>query len=81
MAKSEKLLKIISSLIENGILTSKDIKNEITNDLKFKKDKLAGSLNLVTQDEFEVLKKIVEKQENIIKELQKKTKSKKAKKS
>ena len=81
MAKSEKLLKIISSLIENGILTSKDIKREITNNLKFKKDKLAGSLNLVTQDEFEVLKKIVEKQENIIKELQKKTKSKKAKKS
>ena len=81
MAKSEKLLKIISSLIENGILTSKDIKREITNDLKFKKDKLAGSLNLVTQDEFEVLKKIVEKQENIIKELQKKTKSKKVKKS
>ena len=81
MAKSEKLLKIISSLIENGILTSKDIKREITNDLKFKKDKLAGSLNLVTQDEFEVWKKIVEKQENIIKELQKKTKSKKAKKS
>ncbi len=81
MAKSEKILKIISSLIENGILTSKDIKKEITNDLKFKKDKLAGSLNLVTQDEFEVLKKIVEKQENIIRELQKKTKSKKAKKS
>ena len=81
MAKSEKLLKIISSLIENGILTSKDIKREITNDLKFKKDKLAGSLNLVTQDQFEVLKKIVEKQENIIRELQKKTKSKKAKKS
>ena len=80
MAKSEKLLKIISSLIENGILTSKDIKKEITNDLKFRKDKLAGSLNLVTQDEFEVLKKIVEKQENIIRELQKKTKSKKAKK-
>ena len=81
MAKSEKILKIISNLIENGILTSKDIKKEITNDLKFKKDKLAGSLNLVTKDEFEVLKKIVEKQENIIKELQKKKKSKKAKKS
>ena len=39
MSNSEKLLKIISSLIENGILTSKDIKNEISTDLKFKKDK------------------------------------------
>ena len=29
MSNSEKLLKTISSLIENGILTSKDIQKEI----------------------------------------------------
>ena len=39
MNNSEKLLKVLSSLIENGILSSKDIKNEISNDLKFTKDK------------------------------------------
>ena len=81
MSNSEKIIKTISSILENGILTSKDIQKEISTDLKFKKDKLAGSLNLVTRDEFEVLKKIVEKQANIIRGLQKKTKSKKAKKS
>ena len=37
MSNSEKILKTITALIENGILTSKDIKKEITNDLKFKK--------------------------------------------
>ena len=36
MNNSEKLLKTISSLLENGILTSKDMREEITNDLKFK---------------------------------------------
>ena len=31
MSNSEKILKSLSSLIENGILTSKDIKKEISN--------------------------------------------------
>ena len=37
MKNSEKLLKTLSSLIENSILTSKDIRKEISTDLKFKK--------------------------------------------
>ena len=79
MSNSEKILKTISDLIENGILTSKDIRNEISTDLKFKKEKLISKLELVTREEFEVLKKIVQKQEKIIKELQKKKRVKKAK--
>ena len=80
MSKSQKILKSLSSLIENGILTSKDIKKEISTDLKFKKDKLINKLELVSREEFEVLKKIVQKQEAIIKKLTK-NKTKKAKKS
>ena len=80
MSNSEKILKTLSSLIENGILTSKDIKNEISTDLKFKKEKLISKLNLVTREEFEVLKKLVQKQDVIIKKFSKK-KTKKAKKS
>ena len=63
MSNSEKLLKTLSSLIENGILTSKDIQKEISTDLKFKRDKLVDKLQLVTREEFEVLKKLVYKQE------------------
>ena len=81
MSSSEKILKTISNLIESGVLTSKDVQNEISNNLKFKKDKIINKLNLVSREEFEVLKKIVQKQEIIIKKLQKNKKVKKAKKS
>ena len=81
MKNSEKLFKVLSSLIENGILSSKDIKNEISNDLKFTKDKLINKLQLVSREEFEVLKKMTQKQELIIRRLIKKKKTKKAKRS
>ena len=71
MSNSEKIIKTLSSLIENGILTSKDIKKEISNDLKFQKDKIINKLDLVSREEFQVLKKIVQKQDLIIKKLQK----------
>jgi|TARA_B110000305_G_C19298133_1_gene567710 BMFP domain-containing protein YqiC len=80
MNNSEKLLKLLSSLVENGILTSKDIKDEISTNLKFKKDSFVEKLSLVSRDEFEILKKIVQKQEKEI-FLLKKKKIKKAKKS
>ena len=79
MKNSEKILKSISSLIENGILTSKDIRKEISTDLKFKKDKLINKLELVSREEFEVLKKIVQKQDAVIKKLLR-TRTKKVKK-
>ena len=78
MSNSEKILKSLSKLIENGILTSNDIKKEISTDFKFKKDKLINKLELVSREEFEILKKIVQKQDTIIKKLVKK-KSKKVK--
>ena len=80
MKNSEKILETLSNLIETGILTSKDIRKELTTDLKFKKDKIMNKLQLVSREEFEVLKKIVEKQDVIIKELRKKRKVKKVKK-
>ena len=76
MSNSEKILKTISNLIENGILTSKDIRKELETDLKFKKDKIINKLDLVSRQEFEILKKIVQKQDTIIKELQRKKKLK-----
>ena len=76
MNNSEKILKIISNLIETGVLTSKDIRKEISTDLKFKKDKIINKLDLVTRKEFEVLKKIVQKQDMQIQKMQKRKKSK-----
>ena len=79
MSNSEKILKTLSSLIENGILTSKDIKKEISTDLKFKKDKIINKLELVSRQEFEVLKKIVQKQNIEIKKILKNKKTRKVK--
>ena len=81
MSNSEKFFKTISSLIENGILTSKDIKKEISTDLKFRRDALINKLRIVPREEFEILKKLVQKQELAIKKLTKKKTSRKAKKS
>ena len=74
MAKSEKLLKLLASFVESGILTSKDIKKEMFTNLQFKKDIIANKLDLVSRQEFEILKKIVNKQNKEIIRLSKKTK-------
>ena len=76
MKNSEKILKTISSLIENGILTSKDIKKELSTNFEFKKNKIIDKLNLVSREEFEVLKKLVQKQNIAIKKLLEKKKLK-----
>tara|TARA_E500000331_G_C16844472_1_gene534979 strand:+ start:236 stop:481 length:246 start_codon:yes stop_codon:yes gene_type:complete len=81
MKSSEKLLKVLSSLLESGILSSKDIKKEISTDLKFTRDKLINKLQLVSREEFEVLKKVTQNQELKIRKLLKNKKTKKAKKS
>ncbi len=81
MSSSEKILKTLTELIEKSILTSKDLKKEISTEIKFKKDKIINDLNLVTRNEFEVLKKIVQNQDDIIKKLKKNKRTKKAKKS
>ena len=81
MNNSEKILKTLSNLIENGILSSKDFKKEISTNLKFKKEKIINKLQLVSREEFEILKKIVQRQDAVIRKMQKIKKTKKAKRS
>ena len=57
MSNSEKILKVLSQLLENGILTSKDLKREISTNLKFKGENLITGL-ILFQEEFEILKKL-----------------------
>ena len=84
MEKYNKLLRNLTELIEKGLFTSKDLKKQAENLLKFKMEIIANKLNLVSREEFEVQKKIIEKlQENLINLKIKKIKKKstKAKKS
>ncbi len=72
MNNSEKLLKMLSGLIETGMLTSQDIAKGLSTSVKFNKEKFASKLDLVTRDEFNVLKKIIDKQQKEIINLKKK---------
>ena len=80
MNNSEKVLKLLSSFVETGILTSQDAKKELINSLKFKRDNLIDKLQLVSREEFNVLKKVIERQQNQINLLKKNKKTIKAKK-
>ena len=61
MEKYNKLLKNITELIEKGLFTSKDLKKEVEKLLKFKMEVVTNKLNLISREEFEVQKKIIEK--------------------
>tara|TARA_Y200000002_G_scaffold70399_2_gene55011 strand:+ start:1427 stop:1666 length:240 start_codon:yes stop_codon:yes gene_type:complete len=74
VSDKEKILKTLSSLLETGILTVNDVKKELITNFKFKKDNIVNKLDLVSREEFEVLKALVEKQNLKIEKLSKKTK-------
>ena len=68
MEKYNKFLRNITELIEKGLFTSRDLKKEVEETLKFKVENIANRLNLVSRDEFEVQKKRIEKlQKDLIK--------------
>ena len=69
MEKYNKLLRNITELIEKGLFTSKDLKKEVEDALKFKVENIANRLNLVSREEFEVQKKMIEKLQKDINKL------------
>ena len=84
MEKYNKLLENITELVEKGLFTSRDLKKEVENLLKYKIEIIANRLNLVSREEFEIQKKIIEKLQQKIDKLKtqkNKTKFTKAKKS
>ena len=80
MEKYNKLLRNITELIEKGLFTSKDLKNEVEKALKFKIEGIANSLNLISREEFEVQKKLIEKLQKDLIKLKTKKKDNKSRK-
>ena len=64
MQKYNKLVENITDLIEKGLYSSKDLKKEVEDALKFRIELLTNKLNLVSREEFEVQKKIIQKLKN-----------------
>ena len=55
MKNSKFVIDKIARLFEQGIVSSKDITNELFTILKSKRDELVFKLKLTSKDEFEVL--------------------------
>ena len=83
MKNSKFVIEKLAKLFEQGLVSSKDIANEIMTILKSKRDEIVFRMKLTSKDEFEVLSKRVENLENKIDKLNstKKKKIKKAKRS
>ena len=83
MRNSKFVLEKFASLLEKGLVSSKDIGNEIMNILKSKRDEIVFRMKLTSKDEFEILSKRVENLEKKmnLKKNQKKRKIKQVRKS
>ena len=77
MTKSKFVIDKIAKLLEQGLISYKDLSKEILNIIKSKKDEIIFKLDLSTKEELEIVKKRLE---IIEKELNKKNKPGKIKK-
>ena len=83
MKNSKFVFDKITKLLEQGLVSSRDLTAELITILKSKRDEIVFKMKLTSKDEFEVLLKRVENLEKKIEKLQppKKKKAKQAKRS
>jgi hypothetical protein len=82
MKNSKFIIDKLAKLFEQGLISSKDLSEEILNILRSKRDEIVFKMKLTSKDEFEILSKRVDNLELKIKKFElKKNKSKKVKKS
>ena len=84
MSKSRFVLDKFAKLIEQGLLSYKDLSDEIINILKSKRDEIIFRMKLTSKEELEILNKRVvnlEKKLNSINKSRSIKKTKRAKKS
>ena len=81
MKNSKFIIDKFAKLIEQGLITSKDLSSEILNMFKSKRDEFVFKMKLTSKDEFDVLSKRVENLENKIVKLKKRKKIRSVKKS
>jgi ubiquinone biosynthesis protein UbiJ len=69
MNNSKFVFDKITKLLEQGIISSRDLTNELITILKSKRDEIVFKMKLTSKDEFEVLSKRVENLEKKIEKL------------
>ena len=81
MTKSKFVIDKIAKLLEQGLISYKDLSNEILNIIKSKKDEIIFKLDISTKEELEIVKKRLEILEKKLNKKNKSAKIKKVKKS
>ena len=83
MKNSKFVIDKLAKIFEQGLISSKDLANEIMTILKSKRDEIVFRMKLTSKDEFEILSKRVENLEKMISQLKnkKREKAKKVRKS
>ncbi len=76
MKNSKFIIDKFAKLLEQGLITSKDLSSEILNIFKSKRDEFVFKMKLTSKDEFDILSKRVENLENKISKLESKKKKK-----
>ena len=77
MKNSKFVIDRLAKLVEQGLISSKDLTSELMNILRSKRDEIIFKMKLTSKDEFDVLAKRVEnleKQLDLIKKNKKKIK-------
>ena len=57
MSKSKIIIEKLSKLFEQGIISYKDLSNEIINIIKSQRDEIVLRMKITTKEETEILKK------------------------
>ncbi len=82
MKNSKFVFDKMTKLLEQGLISSRDLTNELVSILKSKRDEIVFKMKLTSKDEFDVLSKRVEILEKKLEKKQVETKkSKRVKKS
>ena len=64
MKNSKFLIDKLGKLLEQGMISTKDLSSELLNILRSKRDEIVFKMKLTSKDEFDVLSKRVENLEN-----------------
>jgi len=81
MSKSRIVIDKFAKLFEQGLLSYKDLSNEILNILKSKRDEIVFKMKLSSKEETDILSDRIENLEKKVKLLEKLNKRKKAKRA
>ena len=81
MSKSKILFEKLTSLLAQGLISYKDLSDEVINIIKSHRNDIILKMKLSTKEETDILKKRIEKLENEVGKLKKNKRIRKVKKS